>query len=226
MGGFLKALGCLFLVILIALVGFLTRGYWWSKVTGRSAGGAAVADTSAWQPLTGAGAQRARAAIEQLRSGRGPVYRTVRPGDLAAYIVQELSQSLPPSADSIEAAAMGDRLYVRASIRTSELGDPGALGPFAALLGDRERIRLGGSLRIIRPGFAELQVKEFRIRDFPIPPALIPRLVRQLSRTPRPAELSPDGLPLRTPEYIGDVRIADGEITLYRTQPPTAPATR
>lgn len=218
----MKALGCLFLVILIALAAFFTRGYWWSKVW-RSGDSAVVADTSTWQPLTGEGAQRARAALEQLRSRQGPVYRTVRPGDLAAYIVQELSKSLPPSADSIEAAAIGDRLLVRARIRTAELGDRGALGPFGALLGERERIQLGGTLRIIRPGFAELQVKEFRIRDFPLPPALIPRLLRQLSPAQRSPELSPDGLPLQTPDYIGDVRIADGQITLYRTQPAPAP---
>lgn len=220
----MKALGCLFLVILIAVAAFFTRDYWWPKVRGRFGGDSAgVADTSTWQPLTGEGAQRARAALEQLRSSRGPVYRTVRPGDLAAYIVQELSKTLPASADSIEAAAIADRLYVRASIRTSELGDPAALGPFGMLLGEREHIQLGGTLRIIRPGFAELQVKEFRIRDFPIPPALIPRLVRQLSPAQRSPELSPDGLPLRTPDYIGDVRIADGEITLYRTQTTAAP---
>ncbi|MGH7638623.1 MAG: hypothetical protein ACREOK_13330 [Gemmatimonadaceae bacterium] len=220
----MKALGCLFVVILIALAAFFTRDYWWPKVRGRFGGDSAVvADTSTWQPLTGEGAQRARAALEQLRSGRGPVYRTVRPGDLAAYIVQELSKTLPASADSIDAAAIGDRLYVRANIRTSELGDPAALGPFAMLLGDRERIQLGGTLRIIRPGFAELQVKEFRIREFALPPALIPRLVRQLSPAQRSPELSPDGLPLRTPDYIGDVRIADGQITLYRTQTTPAP---
>lgn len=225
MGGCLKALGCLFLIIIVALVAFFTRGYWWSKVW-RTGDNAAVADTSTWQPLTGEGAQRARVALEQLRGQRGPVYRTVRPGDLAAYIVQELSKTLPPSADSIEAAAIGDRLYVRARIRTSELGDRSALGPFAMLLGETERIQLAGTLRIIRPGFAELQVKEFRIRDFALPSALIPRLVQQLSPRTRAPELSPDGLPLRTPEYIGDVRISDGQITLYRTQSAPAPATR
>jgi hypothetical protein len=73
-----------------------------------------------------------------------------------------------------------------------------------------------GVLRIIRPGTAELQVKEFRIRDFSLPQPLIPRLIRQMSRGTRPPELSPDGLPLQTPEYIGDVRVQNGEITLYK----------
>jgi len=34
----------------------------------------------------------------------------------------------------------------------------------------------------------------------------------------RPAGLAPDGLPLVTPTYIGDVRVANGRITLYKGQ--------
>lgn len=218
--GCLRTLGCLFLLILLAIGGWFTRDWWWPRLRGGD-----VAEAPTWQPLTESGAQRARTALERLRSPRGPVYLSVAPGDMAAYIVQELSRTLPASADSIQAAAIGDRLYVRASIRTADLGDRGALGPLSALLGEREQLQLGGTLRIIRPGSAELQVKEVRIRDFPLPSALIPRIIRQISRGERPAELSPDGLPLRTPDYIGDVRVSDGEITLYRTTT-TPPAAR
>ena len=147
------------------------------------------------------------------------MYVNVAPGDLAAYILQELAKSLPASADSIEAAAIGDRLYVRAVVKTSELGGSGALGPLSALLGERERIQLGGTLRIIRPGFAELQVKEMKLGALTLPQTLIPRLIRQISRGLRPPEISPEGLPLTTPEYIGDVRVSDGRITLYKTVP-------
>jgi hypothetical protein len=85
------------------------------------------------------------------------------------------------------------------------------------LFGERERVQLGGTLRILRPGAAELAVKEFRIRELNVPAALIPRLIRQMSRGERPPELAPDGLLLRTPEYIADVRISNGQITMYKT---------
>ena len=75
---------------------------------------------------------------------------------------------------------------------------------------------MGGTLRIIRPGFAELRVQEMKVGNLTVPKALIPRLVQQISRGPRAPELSPDGLPLRTPEYVGDVRVSDGTITLYK----------
>lgn len=211
----MKTLGCLFLIILLALAGFFTRDLWMARVFHR--GATPVAAMPTWQDLTPEGARRARVALERLRAPRGPVFLNVAPGDLAAYILQELSRTLPPSADSIQAAAIGDRLYVRAIIKTSEIGDKASMGPLSMLFGERERVQLAGTLRIIQPGFAELQVKEFRIRDFPLPQALIPRLIRQMSRGERAPGLSPDGLALRTPEYIGDVRVSNGQITLYKT---------
>jgi hypothetical protein len=212
-----KKLGCL--LVLVAAVALGAAGAWYylrGRGTSASSQQASGGSGSTWQPMTPRGAQRAKAGLERLQSPRGPASFTVAPGDLAAYIVQELSRTLPSSADSIEAAAIDDRLCVRAVIRVSDLGDKGQLGPLAMLLGDRERLHLCGTLRIIRPGLAELQVKEIRIRDFNIPQPLIPRLVSQISRGTRPAGLSPDGLPLATPEYIGDVRVANGQITMYR----------
>lgn len=218
----MKKLGCLVglvLLLIVGIVAWFTRASWIRMLPGRG-DNTATSALPTWQPLTPAGAQRAKGSLERLRVSSGPVSVTVVPGDLAAYIFQELSRTLPSSADSIEAAAIGDRLYVRAVVRTADLGDRGAFGPLSMLFGDRERLQLGGTLRIIRPGFAELQVKELKIRDFNVPQGLIPRLVRQISRGERPPELSPDGLPLRTPDYIGDVRVSNGQITLYRTAGP------
>jgi hypothetical protein len=86
------------------------------------------------------------------------------------------------------------------------------------MLRDRERIEFGGALRVIRPGFSEYQVKTFRVRDIALPQTVLPLLVRQLSGTIRSKELADDGLPLITPEYIGDVRVANGRITVYKRQ--------
>ena len=214
----MKKLGCLVVIVLVVLIAWFTRVSWMRVLPAGGRRQAAGDTMTAWQALTPAGAQRAKTALDQLRAPNGPAYAAVAPGELAAYILQELSRTLPRSADSIEAAAIGDRLYVRAVVRTADLGDKRTLGPIAILLGERERLQLGGTLRIIRPGLAELQVKELRLRDFNIPQALIPRLIQQMSRN-RPPELSPDGLALQTPEYIGDVRVTDGVITMYRASP-------
>lgn len=216
--GCLRRLGCLVLIVVLGIAAWLTRDLWLPRL--REALGerkpAAPAPAAVWQPLTKDGAERARIALRRLSAPAGPAYANVAPGDLAAYIFQELSHTLPASADSIEAAAVGERLSVRAVVNIKDVGGAATLGPLASLLGDRERIQLGGVLRIIKPGEAELQVKELKIRELSVPAPLIPRLVREISRRERPAGLSPDGLPLRTPPFIGDVRVSDGRITLYR----------
>lgn len=218
MGGILKAIGCLTVLLVIAAVGYFSRGKWMRYIPGLPRDTVlVVASAPTWQPLTPTGAQRARGALERLRSPRGPAFVTVNPGDLAAYIFQELSRTLPSSADSIEAAVIGDRLYVRAVVKVADLVEKGSMGPLSLLLGDRERVLIGGTLRILRPGFAELAVKEFKIRDLNVPQALIPRIVREMSRGERPPELAPDGIPLRTPEFIGDVRVEDGRVTMYKS---------
>lgn len=214
--GCMRRLGCLFVVVLIACAAWFTRDMWMSRFRGGAPSGTSATAASTWQRLTPAGATRADAALRKLQARNGPAYASVAPGDLAAYIFQELSRSLPASADSIEAAAIGDRLYVRAIVPVKDLGGTKTLGPLAALLGDRERVRLGGTLRIIQPGQAELQVKELQVGSITIPSPLIPKLIQQISRGERPAGLSANGLLLRTPPYIGDVRVTDGQITMYK----------
>lgn len=214
----LGRLGCLALLVVLAIAGWFTRDAWMSKIRRGRGPDATETRAQGWQRVTAAGGVRAGAQLRKLQAKTGPAYVNVTPADLASWIMQELSRSLPASADSIEAAAIGDRLYVRTTVRTADLGAKELLGPMAGLFGERERVQLGGALRIIRPGFGEFQVKEFRIRDFAVPRAIIPRMIRQITRGERAPELSPDGLPLQTPAYIGDVRVSDGRITLYKAQ--------
>jgi hypothetical protein len=85
------------------------------------------------------------------------------------------------------------------------------------MLGDRERMQFGGTFHVIRPQLAEYEVKDIKVKDFSIPQAMIPRVLSQTERGSRPEGLSPDGLPLVVPKYLGDVRIANGRVTLYKT---------
>jgi hypothetical protein len=85
------------------------------------------------------------------------------------------------------------------------------------MLGDREQMQFGGTFHVIRPQLAEYQVKDIKLRDLSLPQAMIPRILHQTERGTRPDGLSPDGLPLVVPKYLGDVRIANGRVTLYKT---------
>jgi pimeloyl-ACP methyl ester carboxylesterase len=218
--GCIARLGCLVLLVLLAAVGWWQRDRWLPRVRGsagsRDSSAVVTSGEGVWQPLTTDGGERARRALEDLRRPNGPTSVTVRVADLGAYVYQELARQLPPSADSVETTAIGDQLHVRASVRLRELGGREVLGPLATMLGERERLELGGNLRVVRPGLAELVVREIRVGQLRVPSAVIPRLLRQSSRRERPEGISESGLPLRIPEHIGDIRVAGGSVTIYR----------
>ena len=213
--GCLSRIGCLVVVLLFAVIAWLLRDRWYAKVTGRAP---AAAAGPVWEPLSPQGAERARRALERLSHPSGPVFADLSGGDVASYMFQSLAKQLPESADSVEAAVIGDRLYIRASVRLKDLGGASTLGPVAGMLGDRERMQFGGTFHIVRSQLAEFQVKDIKIRDFSVPLTMIPRVLRQIERGSRPEGLSPDGLPVVIPSYLGDVRIGDGKITLYKTE--------
>jgi hypothetical protein len=213
--GCITRIGCLVLLAILAVVGWFTRDRWMGLIRDRDDGATASAVT--WQPLTEEAAARARAAVESLGRSSGPVFVNLTGAELASYAVAKLARQLP-SADSIQAMVDGDRLSMRASVKLGELGGSGMLGPLAGMLGDRERLKLSGTLRVVRPGLGEFDVKEASLRDFRVPAGMIPRIMTRVARN-RPDGVAPSALPLTIPRYVGDVRLANGRVTLYRTNP-------
>ena len=212
--GCLSRIGCLVVIAVIAAVAWLTSDRWLPHITGREP----VATAGpVWEPITPQGAERTRQKLAQLSQPSGPVFGNLSGGDVASYVYQALAKQLPASSENIQAAVIGDRLYIRASVRLQDLGGTSVLGPLAGVLGDREQMQFGGTFHVIRPQLAEFQVKDIKLRDFSLPQAMIPRVLSQTERGSRPDGLSPDGLPLVVPKYLGDVRIADGRVTLYKT---------
>jgi hypothetical protein len=218
MMGCLGRVGCLVILVMILV---LSVAAWFARdwVMDNVPFGQrhATQQAAVWQSATPDGAKRATASLAALQRRGGPVFANVTPGDMLAYILKEFAAVLPKSADSIQASVVGERLHIRARVRTADLGSD-VLGPMAYVLKERERIEFGGTLRVIRPGLSEYQVKTFRVRDVALPQSVLPLLIRRLSGVARPKELSEDGLPLLTPEYIGDVRVANGRITVYKKQ--------
>lgn len=170
-----------------------------------------------WEKLTPEGAERARASVQRLSRPSGPVFTNIGGADLAAYIFDELSKQLPPSAEELEAAIIDDRLHVRALVKVSDFGGEGSLGPLAAMLGDREPVEFGGTLELVRPGLAQYRVKVLRLRELSVPSRMIPRLLQRVARGARPPGLADDGLPLEVPAFLADVRIGQGHVTLYKS---------
>lgn len=211
----MRKFGCLLIIVLL-LAGVW---YWYARVETPPSTRATV-ETSArggWRPLTSADAEKGRVAVQSLGRPAGPVFANLTASEAASYIFLLVAKQLPPSAKDAEATIIGDRLYVRSEVALRDFGGSGALGPLSAILGDRDSVRFGGEINMLRPGLGEFLVQEVRLGRLDVPSALVPRLMSQMKRGKTVEGVSANGLPMVMPEYISDVRISNGKITLYKT---------
>ena len=213
MFGCMGRIGCLLLVVALALGAWFTRDRWLTRGPERSATSAAE---GVWEPLTEEGATRARAAVASISTRSGPVFANVRPGDLASYIFLSLQKTLPGDADDTRAAVMGERFYVRTLMSPSDLGGPEALGSLGGFFSTRDTVLLGGVFEVIEPGLAQYRVEEIRAGRLAIPKAMIPRMISRIRKGGQREKLAPNGLALEIPAHVGDVRIARGRVTLFK----------
>lgn len=217
MFGCLRKIGCLVIVLVVALAAYLTRDRWLPLIRRTPPPARTVATGPTWEPVSDAAAGRARQAIESLGRRNGPVFVNLAPGELASYFYIALAQQLPPSADSIEATTIGNRMYVRAVVSLDDFKAVDALGPLAGFVSRREQLQLGGTFAVIEPGLAQFLVEDVRLGQLPIPRGGIPKLLRQIRRGSTPPGVAANGLPFVVPTYLGDARVAPGKITLYKT---------
>lgn len=213
MFGCLRRLGCL--VILLVIAGIW---YWYARVEpSRRAGPAAANTVRGWEALSQPNAERGERAVASLARRSGPVFANLTASEAASYIFLAASkQQLPPSAQSISSAIIGDRLYVKANVVLSEIGGKKVLGPLANFLTDRDSVQLGGTINVIRPGLGQFLVQDVKLGKLEVPSPLVPRLVAEIRRGVVPAGVAQNGFPMTLPEYISDIRIANGRITIYK----------
>lgn len=226
MFGCFRRLGCLVLLLILAIVAYFNRDRLEAIYRRYAGGGPAPADSSVvgtvsggWEPLTDAKAAKGRSAVQALSLNHGPAFVNLSPGEASSYILSEVAKQLPASAQGIQTSVISDRLYVRANVDLKEIGGAGVLGALGMLLSDRDTVQLGGSIRVIEPGSGEFQVKDVKIGSFPIPDAIIPKLIKRMRKGKMPPGISDNGFPMKLPAYIGDVRIGNGKITVYKATP-------
>lgn len=207
----LGRLGCLLLFVVAGALAFLTRERWLPRVLG-DRGSPPVA----WEPVKEPGAKKAGDAVASLGKPGGPAYVTVSAAELAALMVQNSGHRLPAALDSVEAAIDSETVRVRALVELDDIRGLDALGPLSGLLDKRERIEFTGTVDVIRPGLGEFRVASVQVADLSLPRAAIPRLLARLDSSVRPEGVAPDGIAITIPDYIGDVRVRRGQVTLYR----------
>lgn len=216
MFGCLRRIGCLIILLIIAA----GIWYWYLPVSHRAKAGTATTSGSTWEPLSQQNAVRGQQAVVSLGRRSGPVYANLTGSEAASYIFLAASkQSLPPSAQNVSAAILGDRLYVHALVDLSDIGARKILGPLASILAERDSVTLGGTMNVIHPGLGQFVVQELKIGSLKVPPPLVPRLVQEIRKGPMPEDIAQNGFPMPLPTYISDIRIANGRITIYKNTP-------
>lgn len=222
------------LVILAVLVAaaYTTRDQWLPRVrrafssqnaptpgTGTD-GMAPVTTDTGWAALSYAGKEKGRRGLARLQAPKGPAYVSMSAGEFAAAVLDSLAAQLPASTDSVVVRVEGNEFQVRSSVKLGDLGGRAVLGPLASMVGDRERLTLGGILEPTSvPGIAQFKLTRVKVGDFALPGAVVPRLVKALKRQSSAAGVEASALPIRLPAGVGDIRVSQGKVTLYRIIP-------
>jgi hypothetical protein len=220
MFGCFRKLGCLVFLLILAIVAWFNRDRL-ETIYRRYAGdnhadSVLVGGPGAWEQLSLEKAEKGKRAVESLEAPRGPAYVNISPAEASSYIFTSLTNQLPAAPEDISTTVRNDRLYVRSYLSLKDLGAAKALGPLAGVLSARDTVELGGTMRVIRPSLGEFKVTDVKIGAFPVPSGMIPRLMRVMKRGDVPDGISDDALPMTMPSYIGDIRIANGRITVYK----------
>jgi hypothetical protein len=212
--GCIARLGCVFLLAILAIGGWYTKDLWLPE---KYRSHPATTSNANWRPMTTDGAERTRAALDKLSQPRGQVFQSLSASDLASYVFAQLSSRFTGTAQNIETAVAGDVVSLRADVKIADLGGAGALGALGNMFNDREKVQLSGTFNVVKPGTAEFVVREVKIRNFSVPRAMIPSLIKRLDRGTRPAGINENAIAVPIPRYVGDIRVANGKVTLYKT---------
>jgi len=217
MFGCLGRLGCLALILVLGVAAWFSREYWMPRVglEPPRPEASASGDGAAFVAINDAAAERGREAVASLGPRRG--YVTLTGDEAVSYLVSRFVERIPPSAERVQAAVVGDRLEVRADVPLGDLGSIEGLGPLRQLVGSRGEVHVSGTLEMLRPGLAQYRVDRMRVGNFSVPRAATPILLREIWRGERPEGLSSNGLAIEVPEDVGQIRIEDGRVIIYRT---------
>jgi PHD/YefM family antitoxin component YafN of YafNO toxin-antitoxin module len=108
----LGRLGCLFLLLIIGAVAFLTRDTLLPRVTSKS-----ESTPVTWESVGDPGAKKGEDALAALQRPGGPAYVTIPASELAALMVENADYRLPQALDSVQAAVEGETVRVRALVK-------------------------------------------------------------------------------------------------------------
>lgn len=129
--------------------------------------------------------------------------------EVASMIGVGLDPEIRKQLDSLEVELLEGSVEVSAVLSTARLPRE-LIGPLAMALRPKERVDAGGPLQVVGPRKAEWEVRSFRIRNFPIPGAAVPKLVSKAL-----GDSTRSTVPIRIPPGIREIRIRPSGATLF-----------
>jgi len=201
----LRMLGCLGLVAVL-LAGWLFR----DRIVREGQHLLGRTDQSSSVPVRpGARAlATANSKINSLRRARTDSV-VLTPSEVASLLGSGLDPQVRDDLDSLRVRLLDGEVSLSARLHTSRL-PPSVVGPFGIVLRPTEPVEATGPVRVVEPGRGEWIVRSFRLREFPIPADLVPRLVSGAL-----GDHGSRAVPLRIPRGVRAIRVHPSGATLY-----------
>ena len=158
-------------------------------------------------------AAQAQAKLARMREDGDTVHLTaVEFTSLLRYDLAGLTGPLrEPSVDFVD-----DNLKLTGKIPKDLLPRSPEVDQARRFLPDTVEVRLGGSLRALRPGHGALNVQDVSVASFPIPASYYPMALERLGRRNEPGT-QPNEFPFTLPPGVASAEVQAGELVLSPT---------
>jgi hypothetical protein len=152
--------------------------------------------------------ESARSKVDSLNGWRADSI-VLTPAEVASLMGSGLQPTFRKELDSLQVELLDGEVAVRARLRTARLPKE-LVGPLGVALRPFEPVQAVGPLRVVGPGTGEWAIRSVRIRDFPVPDAMVARLVSRALDDP-----GRHTVPWRVPSGVRAIRLRPSGATLY-----------
>jgi hypothetical protein len=168
-----------------------------------------VADTAVGAPTPGAVASSGTK-LSDLKKPSGPDSVVLSANEMASMIGGGIDWQVRKTFDSLRVELLDGTFAVHARLDTRAI-PADALGPFAAMLGEREPIRLAGPLVVAAPGRGRWTLQELSLRGFPFPGPMVQQIARRVAGAD-----STGALLVPIPPDVAEIKIRPTGVVLFK----------
>lgn len=213
-----RRLGCLVMLAIIGLVGWMTRDIWLEKVGGPRV----VSEDVEWSRASDGLARSGAGKLADLARPSGPVYTNVSAGEIAALVLAAANRLQPGSLSDVRGAVVGSELRIAARVDLSQAPGLERLGPLASLLDSPRDLEIAGHPAVREPGVGVLAVESITIDRIHVPRPVMAAFLDQLIRrdsTLRGGLEGSSAITFPLPRHVANLRMSNDGVTVYKRVP-------